>query len=148
MPSAIRIRKIEDRIRDELAEMFLYEIEDPRLSGVMVTGVKVDRELEYASIYVSAVEGMERSVEVLAALTSAAGYIRRGRSICASFRGCASIGTRRPKTQRGWKNCSMRSNGSGSKRVSMVELTRARRTKEPPAETVSVCFLNWKNGSE
>ena len=77
MPSAIRIRKIEDRIRDELAEMFLYEIEDPRLSGVMVTGVKVDRELEYASIYVSAVEGMERSVEVLAALTSAAGYIRR-----------------------------------------------------------------------
>lgn len=43
MPSAIRIRKIEDRIRDELAEMFLYEIEDPRLSGVMVTGVKVDR---------------------------------------------------------------------------------------------------------
>ena len=49
MPSAIRIRKIEDRIRDELAEMFLYEIEDPRLSGVMVTGVKVDRELEYAS---------------------------------------------------------------------------------------------------
>ena len=78
MPSAIKIRKIEDRIRDELAEMFLYEIEDPRLSGVMVTGVKVDRELEYASIYVSAVEGMERSVEVLAALTSAAGYIRHG----------------------------------------------------------------------
>ncbi len=78
MPSAIRIRKIEDRIRDELAEMFLYEIEDPRLSGVMVTDVKVDRELEYASIYVSAVEGIERSGEVIEALTSAAGYIRRG----------------------------------------------------------------------
>ena len=77
MPSAIRIRKIEERIRDELAELFLYDLEDPRLSGVMATDVKIDRELEYASIYVSAIEGSERSAEVLAALTSAAGYIRR-----------------------------------------------------------------------
>lgn len=80
MASSIRIRKIEDRIRDVLAEMFLYEIEDPRLSGVMVTDVKVDREVEYASIYVSAVEGRERSEEVLEALASAGGYIRRSLS--------------------------------------------------------------------
>ena len=77
MASAIRIRKIEERLRDELAELFLYDLEDPRLIGVMATDVKVDRELEYASIYVSAIEGSERSAEVLEALKSASGYIRR-----------------------------------------------------------------------
>lgn len=80
MPSPIRIRKIEERIRDELAELFLYDLEDPRLIGVMATDVKVDRELEYASIYVSAIEGSERSAEVLDALKSASGYIRRALS--------------------------------------------------------------------
>lgn len=80
MPSAVRIRKIEERLRDELAEMFLYDLEDPRLTGVMVTDVKVDRELEYASIYVSAIEGSDRRQEILEALTAASGYIRRGLS--------------------------------------------------------------------
>lgn len=80
MPSAVRIRKIEERLRDELAELFLYDLEDPRLTGVMVTDVKVDRELEYASIYVSAIEGSERSQEILEALTAASGYIRRSLS--------------------------------------------------------------------
>lgn len=80
MPSAVRIRKIEERLRDELAEMFLYDLEDPRLTGVMVTDVKVDRELEYASIYVSAIEGSDRRQEIIEALTAASGYIRRGLS--------------------------------------------------------------------
>ena len=51
-------------------------MEDPRLSGVMVTDVNVDRELYYANIYVSALEGKERSREVLAGLESASGFLR------------------------------------------------------------------------
>lgn len=80
MPSPIRMKKISDRIRDDLSEMLLYELEDPRLLGVTITDVKVDRELYYASIYVSAVEGKERSAEVLAAFEKASGYIRRSLS--------------------------------------------------------------------
>jgi ribosome-binding factor A len=77
MPSKLRIARIADRIRNELAEMLVKELQDPRLSGVMVTDVTVDRELAYANIYVSAVEGQERAPEVLEGLRSASGYIRK-----------------------------------------------------------------------
>ncbi len=56
--------------------MLIRELSDPRLSMIYVTDVKVDRELAYADIYVSAVEGQERSKEVLAGLESASGFIR------------------------------------------------------------------------
>ena len=76
MPSPIRLKKIADRIRDDLSELLIYEVEDPRLQGVMVTDVNVDRELYYANIYVSAIEGRERSKEILAGLEKASGYLR------------------------------------------------------------------------
>lgn len=76
MPSPIRLKKIADRIRDDLSELLLYEVEDPRLQGVMVTDVNVDRELYYANIYVSAIEGKERSKEILAGLENASGFLR------------------------------------------------------------------------
>ena len=53
------------------------EIRDFRLTGVSVTEVRVDRELSYAEIYVSALEGSERSAEILAGFESASGYIRK-----------------------------------------------------------------------
>lgn len=77
MPSGIRLQRIADRIRQELSEMLIHEISDPRLKQIYVTDVKVDRELAYADVFVSAVEGVSRSVDVLAGLESAAGYIRR-----------------------------------------------------------------------
>jgi len=39
--------------------------------------VKVDRELAFADVYVSAVEGSERSNEVLEGMKSAGGFLRR-----------------------------------------------------------------------
>lgn len=77
MPSGIRLKRIEDRIQQELAELLLHEINDPRLKQVFVTGVKVDRELSYAEVYVSAVEGASRSAEILSGLESASGFLRR-----------------------------------------------------------------------
>ncbi len=56
--------------------MLVREVQDPRLSGISITDVKVDRELAYADVYVSAVEGRERSKEVLDGLHSAAGFLR------------------------------------------------------------------------
>ena len=77
MPSGTRLQRIADRIRQELSEMLIHEINDPRLKQIYVTDVKVDRELAYADIYVSAVEGVSRSADVLAGLESASGFIRR-----------------------------------------------------------------------
>ena len=60
--------------------MLVMEVADPRLGGVTVTDVRVDRELAYADVYVSAVEGHERSKEILQGLHSAAGFLRKALS--------------------------------------------------------------------
>ena len=57
--------------------MLIREISDPRLKLIYITDVKIDKELAFADVYVSAVEGVSRSKDVLAGLESASGYIRR-----------------------------------------------------------------------
>ncbi len=76
MVGELRLRRIEARIKEELAEILLFEVADPRLQGVTVTDVEVDRELAYADIFVSAVEGQARKDEVLAGLEHAKGFLR------------------------------------------------------------------------
>lgn len=77
MPSEVRLQRIADRIRKELSDMLIRELSDPRLKLIYVTDVKVDKELAFADIFVSAVEGSARSEEILIGLESAGGYIRR-----------------------------------------------------------------------
>jgi len=77
MPSGIRLQRIADRVRQELSELLIREVNDPRLQQIFITDVKIDRELAYADIYVSAIEGAERSAEILAGMESAAGFFRR-----------------------------------------------------------------------
>ena len=77
MPSGIRQQRIADRVRQELSEILIREINDPRLRQIFVTDVTIDRELAYADVYVSAVEGVSRSTDVLAGLESASGFIKR-----------------------------------------------------------------------
>ena len=76
MARPIRVQRIAERIREELSEILLYKMTDPRLAGVSVTDVTVDRELDFAKIYVSTIEGLVRKDEVLSALEGAAGFIR------------------------------------------------------------------------
>lgn len=77
MPSQLRLRKIADRIQQLLSEMLVTgQISDPRLAGVFITDVKVDRELSFANIYVSSLEGKEREREILDGFSHAAGYLR------------------------------------------------------------------------
>jgi ribosome-binding factor A len=80
MPSGIRLQRIQDRVKQEVSQMLIREINDPRLKQIFVTDVKIDRELTVADIYVSAVEGSSRSVEILAGLESASGFIRKNLS--------------------------------------------------------------------
>ncbi|MDP1545068.1 MAG: 30S ribosome-binding factor RbfA [Anaerolineales bacterium] len=77
MPSGIRLQRIADRVKQELSEMLIREVNDPRLKQIFITDVKIDRELVYANVYVSAVEGASRSADVLAGLESASGFLRR-----------------------------------------------------------------------
>jgi ribosome-binding factor A len=75
--SKTRATRIADRIREELSEMLILDISDPRLLGITITDVAVDRELAYADIYVSALEGADRSPEILAGLEHAQGFLRK-----------------------------------------------------------------------
>ncbi len=77
MAKPIRLQRIADRIREVLAEMLIKEINDPRLEQVTITDVTVDREVAYANIFVSCLEGSVRSKEILAGLKHASGYLRR-----------------------------------------------------------------------
>jgi len=76
MPSRIRLERIADRIRQDLAQIIIQRVSDPRLIGVNINDVKVDRELAFADVYISAVEGRERSRELLAGLEHASGFLR------------------------------------------------------------------------
>src|SRR5450756_742201 len=76
MPSKLRLQRIADRIQQELSQMLITRINDPRLTGITVTDVNIDRELAYAEIFVSAVEGSSRSREVLEGLEHANGFLR------------------------------------------------------------------------
>lgn len=77
MAKPVRLQRIADRIREVLAEMLIKEINDPRLEQITITDVTVDRELAYANIFVSCVEGSVRSKDILSGLKHASGYIRR-----------------------------------------------------------------------
>jgi len=74
--SKLRAQRIGDRIREELSELLVYDISDPRLKGVSITDVRVDREVAYADVFVSALEGQQRSAEILEGFEHAIGFIR------------------------------------------------------------------------
>jgi len=76
MVSQSRAKKISQRIQEELSQLLLFEITDPSLSGVFITQVRVDKELAYANIFISALEGISRKEEILEGLKRAKGFIR------------------------------------------------------------------------
>ena len=77
MVNEARVRRIGDRIHQELSVVLQQEVADPRLAMVTVTEVEVDRELAFATIYVTALGTQDRMNEVLSALEGARGFLRR-----------------------------------------------------------------------
>jgi len=77
MTSQGRAFRIAQRIKEELSTLLIFQVSDPALANVFITHVKVDRELAYADIYVSALEGVERSEEILDGFERASGFLRR-----------------------------------------------------------------------
>jgi ribosome-binding factor A len=76
MTSEGRANRIARRIKEDLSTILLFDVGDPRVSGVFITDVNVDRELAYANIFVSALEGSDREEEILEGLNRAKGYLR------------------------------------------------------------------------
>ena len=76
MATKARARKVGDRIREELADILIRDVADPRLAMITVTQVDVDRELAYAQVYVIASGEDDRMDEVLEGLERAQGFLR------------------------------------------------------------------------
>jgi ribosome-binding factor A len=74
--SKSRATRIAERIREELSEILVTQVQDPRLTGISITDVNVDRELAFANIYYSSLEGSKRAKEILAGLDHAQGFLR------------------------------------------------------------------------
>lgn len=77
MPSHRMDRTTED-IKRELTAIF-REVKDPRVSDYFVSIVRVEvtSDLSFCTVYVSTMEGLETTKEVIKGLKSAAGFIRR-----------------------------------------------------------------------
>ena len=76
MPSR-RQRQVGELLHEEISRIIQYEIKDPRLGFVTVTGVDVSPDLRQARVYVTVLGDRAEVKSTLAGLTSAAGYFRR-----------------------------------------------------------------------
>jgi ribosome-binding factor A len=77
MPTLLRQKRVADRLQREISQLIQQEMNDPRLVLVTVTLVNIDRELEYANVFVSTVGDAARRKEVMQVLNNAKGFIRR-----------------------------------------------------------------------
>lgn len=85
--SKVRVEKVQELMKQEISDIILHELKDPRIGFVTVTSVSCTEDLREAKIYVS-VMGEEQSVrESLAGLSRALGFVRReiGRRIRLRF---------------------------------------------------------------
>ncbi len=73
-----KINRVTSDIRLCLSEL-LREVKDPRVSKMLsIVKLDVSGDMSYATVYVSALEGTEKTAESVKALNkSAAGYLRR-----------------------------------------------------------------------
>src|SRR5437762_10791401 len=72
-----RPERIADTLREEIAQIVGYELEDPRLTMVTVTDVRVADDLRDASVYVTVAGDEEEHHKALRALEHAAPYVRK-----------------------------------------------------------------------
>lgn len=72
-----RISRISADIKIALADL-LREVKDPRVSKLLsIVKINLSGDLSYATVYVSAVEGVNETKQSVVGLKSAAGYLRR-----------------------------------------------------------------------
>lgn len=72
-----RIKRVNEQLRRETAEILLGEVKDPRIGPVTVTGVSAAPDLTFAKIFVRPVGTDEERKETLSGLKAASAFIRQ-----------------------------------------------------------------------
>lgn len=70
-----RSQRVSDLIREEIADIIMTKVKDPRLGFVTVTGAKITEDLKIATVYISILKEEEKET-TLEMLNSAKGFIR------------------------------------------------------------------------
>ncbi|MFM8279366.1 MAG: 30S ribosome-binding factor RbfA [Candidatus Limnocylindrus sp.] len=71
-----RMPRVDELLREEISSHISRDISDPRLGFVTVTAVETAPDLQHAKVYVSMIGSEDQVADSLAALKSAAPYIR------------------------------------------------------------------------
>ncbi len=71
-----RDKKIGEEIRREVSQILHFEIKDPRVAGITVTGVKISSDLHFARVYYALPGAEQRKDSAKKGLGKSAGYIR------------------------------------------------------------------------
>ncbi len=70
-----RSKRVGDLLREEVADIIMYRLKDPRIGFVTVTGVDLSADLKLAKVYVSILKEEERDT-TLGILNSSRNFIR------------------------------------------------------------------------
>lgn len=71
-----RDKKIAEEIRREVSQILHFEMSDPRVMGVAVTGVKITSDLGLARVYFALPGAEERKEAAWQGLKKSAGFVR------------------------------------------------------------------------
>ncbi|MDY6856066.1 MAG: 30S ribosome-binding factor RbfA [Thermodesulfobacteriota bacterium] len=72
-----RADRVSDLLKEEIAQMLLREIKDPRIGFVTITDVKVSDDLRLAKVFFSMVGGDKELAQTNKGLNSASSYIKK-----------------------------------------------------------------------
>lgn len=72
-----RAERVADVLREEISQIVGYELEDPRLTAVTVTDVRLSSDKKAARVYVTIHGDEKEHQEALSALKHAAPYVRK-----------------------------------------------------------------------
>ena len=73
-----RTERVNELLRDELGQLLLHEVSDPRLGGLIsITRVEVTPDLLSARVFVSVMAASGEQTDALSALNAAVAYLHR-----------------------------------------------------------------------
>lgn len=71
-----KLGRVTEDVKRELTAIF-RELKDPRVRGLIsIVRVELTNDLSYCTVYISAMEGLDRAREAIGGLRSASGFIR------------------------------------------------------------------------
>ncbi len=72
-----RVQKLAELLKEEISELILKEVKDPRIGFVSITKVDVSEDLRHAKVYVSVYGSDKEKEETMQGLKDATGFIRK-----------------------------------------------------------------------